>query len=99
MLRGKNIIHWRRTVVAVLVAVCATVGSVRILLPGLMLSDLLVIGETEPAVTADVDVAGRLDATFIADTPLVRPAPEPVTIALALDRTRSAGVYLQQAGM
>jgi murein DD-endopeptidase MepM/ murein hydrolase activator NlpD len=99
MLRGKNIIHWRRTVVAVLVAVCATAGSIRLLLPDLMLSDILVVRETEPAVTADVDVAGRLDTDFTAETPVVRPAPEPVTIALALDRTRLASAYLQEAGL
>jgi murein DD-endopeptidase MepM/ murein hydrolase activator NlpD len=99
MLRGKNIIHWRRTVVAVLVAVCASVGSLRLLVPNLMLSDLLAVRETEPAVTADVDVAGRLDTDFVAETPVARPAPEPVTIALSLDHTRRAGVYLQEAGL
>src|SRR5579859_4277723 len=99
MLRGKNIIHWRRSVVAVVVAVCATVGSLRLLVPGLILSDLFAVGQTVPAVTADVDVAGRLDTDFVAETPVVRPAPEPVTIALSLDHTRRASTYLQEAGL
>src|SRR5579859_798201 len=99
MLRGKNTIHWRRTVVAVAAAVCATVGSVRLLLPDLMLSDLLAVRDDDPIVTADVDVAGRLDNDFIAETAMVRPAPEPVAITFTLDRTRPASAYLQEAGL
>jgi len=99
MLRGKNIIHWRRTFVAMVVAVCATAGSVRLLVPDLMLSHIFAVRETEPAVTADVDVAGRLDTDFIPQNPIVRPAPEPVTITLSLDHTRPASTYLQEAGL
>jgi murein DD-endopeptidase MepM/ murein hydrolase activator NlpD len=94
MLRGKNIIQWRRTIVALAVASCATFGSVRLLLP-----DAMKASNPEPMVSADSDVAGRLDTDFVGAPAVVRPAPEPITITLTVDRTRPASAYLEDAGL
>ena len=93
MLRG-NIIQWRRTAVAIVVAACATIGSVQLLLPGATKRT-----DAQPIVSADPDVAGRLDTDFIGEPSVVRPAPEPIAIALAVDRTRPASSYLTEAGL
>lgn len=94
MLRGKNIIQWRRTVLALVVAGVATLSITRLL--------LLPIGakhDTAEISDDDVQVAGRLDSDVIDEPAMVRPAPEPIEIALTLDQTRSVHSYLLDAGL
>jgi murein DD-endopeptidase MepM/ murein hydrolase activator NlpD len=55
--------------------------------------------EQSQSVQSDLQVAGRLDSDLADEPAIVRPAPEPITIALTLDRTRSARRYLQDAGL
>ncbi len=95
MLRGKNIIQqWRRTAVAIFVAACATTGAAALLLPGAIKPQ-----ENQASVSADSDVAGRLDSEFVGSPAVARPAPEPISISLTVDHTRRVSDLLVEAGL
>ncbi len=79
---------------AVLVAASATAGTARLLLPSGTGSE-----ERQPMVSADSDVAGRLDTAFIGGPSVIRPAPEPISIALTVDHTRPVSALLTEAGL
>lgn len=94
MLRGKNIIQWRRTAVALVVACFATLSAARLLF-------LQHSGTTDDSATAagEVAVAGRLDTEVIGEPIILESAPEPIEISLTLDQTRLAKAYLEDAGI
>jgi murein DD-endopeptidase MepM/ murein hydrolase activator NlpD len=94
MLRGTNIIQWRRTIVAVVVACFATISAARLLVP-----PKTNIDDNSAASDREVAVAGRLDTDVIGDPIVVRPAPDPIEVSLTLDQTRSSKLYLEEAGL
>jgi Peptidase family M23 len=94
MLRGKNIIQWRRTVVALVVACFATTAAVRLLVPPKGNN-----ADESAARDHEVAVAGRLDTDVIGGPIVVRPAPAPIEISLSLDQTKPARTYLEEAGL
>jgi len=94
MLRGKNIIQLRRTVVALVVACFATISAARLLVP--QKADN---ADDSAATDRELAVAGRLDTDVIGEPIVVRPAPEPIEISLTLDQTRAGKAYLVDAGL
>lgn len=94
MLRGKNIIQWRRIVVALIVACFATIAAVRLLVPSRVDN-----ADESAAVDREVAVAGRLDTDAIGEPVVVRPAPAAIEISLTLDQTKASTAYLEEAGL
>ncbi len=94
MRRGKvSATRWRRTVLAVVVTVFATLGSIRLFVEGP--SD----DSQENTSSQNTDVAGRLDYSFPDQPEIVNTAPEPITISVTLDRAAPIYSYLQDAGL
>jgi murein DD-endopeptidase MepM/ murein hydrolase activator NlpD len=84
--------RWRRTVLAVVVMTFATLGSIRLFVDGP--SD-----DKQETASRDTNVAGSFD-NFLPDQPeIVKVAPEPITIAVTLDRSAPIFTYLQKAGL
>jgi len=94
MLRGKNIIQWRRTAVALVVACFATISAVRLLVPPKGDN-----ADDSAAADSEVAVAGRLDTDVSGEPAVVQPAPEPIEISLTLDQTKPGEAYLEEAGL
>ncbi|HKV55888.1 MAG TPA: peptidoglycan DD-metalloendopeptidase family protein [Candidatus Binataceae bacterium] len=55
--------------------------------------------DQDTAAVQDVDVAGRLESPSVDLPAMVAPAPEPITVALTLDRSASIVSYLTEAGL
>jgi hypothetical protein len=92
MLRGKPTVHWRRAVLALVVASCATLAAGR----------LLYTGDEDPEFARSGDEslpAGHLDAEFPNASLPVSPAPAPISISFNIDRTVRASSYLHDAGL
>lgn len=92
MLRGSSTSRWSRTITAVVVALFATVASVR-----LFLSDVD-DAQTSSAIKG-TDVAGRLTDQFVEEPQVVTPAPEPIAITLTIERSASLAAFLEDAGL
>lgn len=93
MLRGTRSGHWSRAVIALVVALFATIASAK-----------LFIESNEPGVDQaasqhDSAVAGRLDYEFVDEPRLVNPASEAITVSLTLDRSESVAKFLADAGL
>jgi hypothetical protein len=74
------------------VALFATVATVRLFVDSTR-------SASDQAAVDDANLAGRVDAQFIEQPELIKAAPEPVAIALALDRSASVAGYLEDAGL
>ncbi len=95
MRRGKvSVSRWRRTVLAVAVVTLATLGSLRVFVEGPSKNDW-----RESTTSQDADVAGRVDYPLPERPELVTIAPEPITIAVTIDRSAPMRSYLHDAGL
>jgi murein DD-endopeptidase MepM/ murein hydrolase activator NlpD len=83
----------RRIILALIVALFATVASVR----------LFIVGPDENTSDAvalqDADVAGHISGQVVEDPQVVNPAPDPIIVSLTLDHSASVGSYLEDAGL
>jgi murein DD-endopeptidase MepM/ murein hydrolase activator NlpD len=86
--------RWRRTVLAVAVMSCATLGSIRLFFEGS--SDNEWQGDR---VSQNSEVAGHLDYPPPEQPESVNPAPEPITISMVIERSAPVESYLGDAGL
>jgi len=84
--------RWPRVITALIVVAFASVGSVRIFMAPAG-------GEPQDAAQQLGDLAGHIDPVFADEPYIVKPAPEPIAIALNIDRTASVQAFLEDAGM
>lgn len=84
---------WPRLITAVIVAGFASFGSARIFLGGV---DGQPTGDTSQVLA---DAAGNVDPVFADEPEIVKPAPEPISIVLTVDRSSSVEAFLQDAGL
>ncbi|MGA2408861.1 MAG: M23 family metallopeptidase [Candidatus Binataceae bacterium] len=85
--------RWPRVVTALIVVIFASVGSVRIFMSS-------VGADPQDAAAPDLsETAGHVDPVFADEPEVVKPAPEPIAIALNIDRTSSVESFLQDAGL
>src|SRR5229473_2048648 len=92
MSRGNRAALWPRVITALIVALFATVATVRLFVDSTK-------DTSDQAALDDTNLAGRVDAQFIEQPELIKAAPEPVAIALTLDRSASVADYLEGAGL
>src|SRR5579864_4652489 len=92
MSRGKRAALWPRVITALIVALFATVATVRLFVDSTK-------GTSDQAALDDANLAGRVDSQFIEQPELIKAAPEPVAIASTLDRSVSVEDYLEDAGL
>lgn len=85
--------HWSRAVIALVVALFATVSSAKLFVE----SDGQ--GVDQAALPQDAAVAGRLDDEFVEEPRVVNPAPEAIIVSLTLDRSESVAKFLGDAGL
>ncbi|HXZ87130.1 MAG TPA: peptidoglycan DD-metalloendopeptidase family protein [Candidatus Binataceae bacterium] len=91
MLRGNSASRWPRTITALVVALFATVASVR-----LFLSEP---DDPQNLAALGPDVAGHVTDQFIEEPQVVSPAPEPIAITLTTERSESLATFLEDAGL
>ena len=92
MPRGNRAALWPRVITALIVALFATVATVRLFVDSTR-------DTSDQAALDDANLAGRVDAQFIEQPELIKAAPEPVAIALTVDRSASVADYLEGAGL
>jgi murein DD-endopeptidase MepM/ murein hydrolase activator NlpD len=92
MPRGNRAALWPRVITALIVALFATVATVRLFVDSTR-------GTSDQAALDDTNLAGRVDAQFIEQPELIKAAPEPVAIALMVDRSASVADFLEGAGL
>jgi murein DD-endopeptidase MepM/ murein hydrolase activator NlpD len=92
MLRGYKASRWPRTITALVVALFATLATVR-----LFLSDPEDVQTSDPI--HGTDVAGHVNDQFIEQPRIVTIAPEPIAITLTIDRAESLANLLEDAGL
>ena len=92
MLRGNSASRWTRTITALVVALFATVASVR-----LFLSDPEDL-QTSPAIE-ESDIAGHTADDFVEEPQVVTIAPEPIAITLTIEQPESLTALLEDAGL
>jgi murein DD-endopeptidase MepM/ murein hydrolase activator NlpD len=92
MSRGNRAALWPRVITALIVALFATVATARLFIDSTR-------DASDHAALDDVNLAGRVDGQFIEQPELIKAAPEPVAIALTLDRPASVADYLEDAGL
>lgn len=85
---------WRRTVLAVVVMTCATLGSIRLFFEGPSDND-----RQEGRANGDGEVAGRLDYALPEQPQSVNLAPEPIAISVTIERSAPIQWYLEDAGL
>jgi murein DD-endopeptidase MepM/ murein hydrolase activator NlpD len=91
MRRGKvSASPWRRTVLAVAVMTCATLGAVRLFFERPSDND---------RANGDGKVAGRVDYSLPEQPQTVNLAPEPITISVTIERSAPIQSYLEDAGL
>jgi len=88
MSRGNRAALWPRVITALIVALFATVATVRLFVDSTK-------DTSDQAALDDTNLAGRVDAQFIDQPELIKAAPEPVAIALTLDRSAPVADYLE----
>src|SRR5438128_2726512 len=93
MPRGSRSGHWSRAVIALVVALFATISSGRLFVEGHEL------GADRAGSPQDSAVAGRLDDEFVDERQVVNPAPEAITVSLVLERSESVVKFLADAGL
>lgn len=68
-----------------------------------VLARLWVVGPIDKSLAASSRMveaaAGRIEPEYVDEPVVVRPAPEPITITLTIDRTASVLSYLEEAGL
>jgi murein DD-endopeptidase MepM/ murein hydrolase activator NlpD len=85
--------RWPRLITAIIVAGFASVGSARLFITS---------PEGDQPSTADhhlIDAAGHVAPVFADEPEIVKPAPEPIAIALNVDRSSSVQGFLEDAGL
>jgi murein DD-endopeptidase MepM/ murein hydrolase activator NlpD len=92
MLRGNSASRWTRTITALVVALFATVASVR-----LFQSDPENL-QTSSAIEG-TDIAGYTADDFVEEPQVVSIAPEPIAITLTVEQPESLTVLLEDAGL
>lgn len=92
MLPGNSASRWTRTISALVVALFATVASVRLFLSQ---PD----NPEELSAIEAPDVAGHLTDQFIEEPQVVTPAPEPIAITIKTERAEPVATFLQDAGL
>src|SRR5712692_9750799 len=92
MSRGNRAALWPRVITALIVALFATVATVRLFVDSTK-------DTSDQAALDDTNLAGRVDSQFIEQPELIKAAPEPVAIALTLDRSAPVADYLEGAGL
>src|SRR5260370_31249537 len=92
MSRGNRAALWPRVITALIVALFATVATVRLFVDSTK-------DTSDQAALDDTNLAGRVDSQFIEQPELIKAAPEPVAIALPLDRSSPVSHYLQAAAL
>src|SRR5713101_1598122 len=92
MSRGNRAALWPRVITALIVALFATVATVRLFVDNTK-------DTSDQAALDDTNLAGRVDSQFIEQPELIKAAPEPVAIALTLDRSALVADYLEVAGL
>jgi murein DD-endopeptidase MepM/ murein hydrolase activator NlpD len=92
MLRNSSASRWFRVVTAVVVALFATIASVRLFLENdpERLTDNNIIG---------ADVAGHQTDQFVEAPQVVTKAPEPIAISFTIERAEPLASFLQDAGL
>src|ERR1700730_4675496 len=94
MLRGDSSAgRGRRIILALVVAILATVASVRLFIAG---PDE---NTSDSVASQDADVAGHINGQVVEDPEVVDPAPDPIVISLTLEHSASVGSYLEEAGL
>ncbi len=92
MPRGNRAALWPRVITALIVALFATVATVKLFVDSTK-------DTSDQAALDDTNLAGRVDSQFIEQPELIKAAPEPVAIALTLDRSAPVADYLEGAGL
>src|SRR5260370_38661076 len=92
MSRGNRAALWPRVITALIVALFATIATVRLFVDNTK-------DTSDQAALDDTNLAGRGDSQFIDQPELIKAAPEPIAIALTLDRSAPVAAYLEGAGL
>ncbi len=92
MVRGNSASRWPRTITAIVVALFATIASIRLFI-------------SEPDSRDNVsaidapDVAGHVTGQFVEAPQVVTPAPEPIAITIQTERSEPITTFLEDAGL
>jgi murein DD-endopeptidase MepM/ murein hydrolase activator NlpD len=89
---GIQLGRWPRILTALVVAALGTVAAVHLFVTG-------TVAEPANVLVSDESAAGRPYAQFVEVPEVIKRAPQPVAIALTLDRSASMTSYLEDAGL
>lgn len=90
---GNHQYLWPRVVAGLIVAFIATVASMRLFVNGAE------VASQDANVLQIKDSAGRIEPEYVDEPAVVKPAPEPITITLTVDRSAPVLSYLEEAGL